>query len=370
MKAQVIIVGGGVIGVACAYFISRRGMQVLILESHHLGAGASGASATMMNVSGTSGVPEPIRPFAFESHNLILELEQDFEQPLEVIRGGSLVVAMNEQEAQRLKAIFKGNQQMGIDCSMLNGLEARRLEPLLSPQTMAALYSPLNYHINPFRLCEGYLNGALRRGAKIAYNVNVLDVQVKNDRISRIITEQGDYYADWVIVAAGAYTPQILSSIDVQVPVVPGRGQAIVTEACPPMTTHALEFLSHVYARQVANGNFYLGSHTEFVGFDNQVTLEKISAYTRALARAVPIIARLRALRFFVGFRPMTPDNLPIIGSTPTCSRLILATGHGRTGMRHSASTGKAVSELIKDGETRLPIADFAVDRFAQKNRH
>ena len=197
------------------------------------------------------------------------------------------------------------------------------------------------------------------------YGVEVHNIEVSNDRIDRVVTNKGDYHADWAVVAGGAYTPRILSSLNVKIPIVPARGQVILTEACQRMTDHVIMFLNHLYIRQTASGNFYLGSHTEFVGFENRITLEKITAFTQAFVRAVPLLGRLRALRFFAGFRPICEDNLPVIGPVPDCSRLIVASGHGRAGVRFSAGTGKAVSELILDGETEHSIQAFAVDRFA-----
>jgi glycine/D-amino acid oxidase-like deaminating enzyme len=175
----------------------------------------------------------------------------------------------------------------------------------------------------------------------------------------RIVTNRGDFHADWVVAAAGAWTPQIFHSLDLAVPIVPARGQVVLTEACDRMTDFSLSFLSHVYLKQTGNGNFYLGSHTEFVGFDNRITLEKITAYTEAPVGALPILGSLRAIRFFTGFRPISEDELPIIGSVPDCPELVLASGHGPTGMRYSASTGKAVNELIVDGTTELPLEAF-----------
>ncbi len=364
MNADVIIVGGGVIGTACAYFLSRRGAQVRVLERNHLGAGASGAPAAIINIGGNSGTMAPLRPLSIESYNLILEVGKGFEQPLEVVRGGALYVAMDAQEAEEIRPAYVEACEMGFDCSWLDGAEIRRREPLLGPQVAAGFYNPACYHVNPFRLYTGYMNTALRRGAQIAYGVKVTDVEVQNDRISRVITDQGDYQADYVIIAGGAYTPQILSSLDLEIPIVPARGQVIITEPCPAMTEHLLFLVDHLYIKQTASGNFYLGSHTEFVGFENRITLEKLTTYARVLAKAVPLVAKLRALRFFAGFRPICADDLPVIGPIPGCSRLIVASGHGRTGIRYSASTGKAVSELILDGKTEQPLDAFRVDRF------
>lgn len=364
MNADVIIVGGGVIGTACAYFLSRRGVQVRVLERNHLGAGASGAPAAIINIGGTSGTMAPLRPLSIESYNLILEVGKGFEQPLEVVRGGALYVAMDAQEAEEIRPAYVEACEMGFDCSWLDGAEIRRWEPLLGPHVAAGFYNPACYHVNPFRLYTGYLNAALQRGAQVSYGVKVIDVKLKNDRISRVITDQGDFQADYVIIAGGAYTPQILSSLDLEVPIVPARGQVIITEPCPAMTEHLLFLVDHLYIKQTASGNFYLGSHTEFVGFENRITLEKLTTYARVFAKAVPLVARLRALRFFAGFRPVCADDLPIIGPLPGCSRLIVASGHGRTGIRYSASTGKAVSELILDGKTEQPLDAFRVDRF------
>lgn len=364
MKAQIIIIGGGVIGTACAYFLSRRGAKVLVLERGHLGCGASGATAAIISIGGTGTIPEPLCRLNIESYNLVLDLEEDFDQPLEIMRGGILYVALNEHQAAEIRPIYEGIRRLGIECRLLDGPEARRLEPMLGPGVTAAVYNPASYHVNPFRLSEAYLRATLRRGGEIQYGIEVFDVKVNNGRIERVVTDRGDYYADWVIVAGGAHTPQILSSLGIEIPILPARGQVIITEAYPRMTEHVLMFMDHLYVEQTANGNFYLGSHTEFAGFENRITLEKLTTYAQAFVRAVPILARLQALRFFAAFRPVCEDGLPVIGPVPGCPRLIIASGHGRVGVRLSAGTGKAVSEIIVDGETEHPIDAFDVDRF------
>ena len=366
-NADVIIIGAGVIGTACAYYLSRKGLRVLVLERSHLCAGASGATASMISMGGTSGTPKPLQPLNKESHGLIKDLEQDFEKPLERIDGGSLFLALNEQEAQEIRPFYEQTCQMGVDCTFLDGSEVRRLEPLLSAHVVAAFHNPDSYHVSPFRLCGGYMDSALRRGGRVEYGVEVQDIVPCNGRVLRVVTNHGDYHADWVVAAAGAWTPQLFKSIDIEVPIVPARGQVILTEACDRLTNFSLSFLSHVYLKQTGSGNFYLGSHTEFVGFDNRITLEKITAYTETPVLAVPVLGSLRVIRFFAGFRPISRDELPIIGPVDGCPNLIIASGHGRTGMRYSASTGKAVSELITDGETELPIHAFHLNRFDQK---
>ncbi len=364
MNSDVIVIGAGVVGTACTYFLSRKGLKVLLLERAHLCAGASGATAALISVGG-SGIPsDSIRQMTVEGHRLIQDLEEDFDRPIEKVHGGSLYTAVGTEQASELKAYYEQLRKIIPSCSLLDEKQVRELEPLLTPRASAAVFNPVNYHVNPFRLCEGYLRAALRRGSRVEFGVSVRKITTRNGRIERVSTGSGDYCADWVVVAAGAQTPQVLSAMDIEMPVTPARGQVIITEACPPMTRLVLFFPDHLYVKQTVSGNFYIGSHTEFVGFDSRITLEKIAAYCRILSGYIPILTGLRGIRFFSGFRPISADNLPVVGPAPGCSRLIIAAGHGRSGMCLSASTGKAVSELIADGQAELSMDAFAVDRF------
>ena len=365
MNPDVIVIGAGVIGTACTYFLSRKGLKVLLLERAHLCAGASGATAALISVGG-SGVPsDPIRQMTVEGHRLIQELEADFDRPIEKIDGGSLFVAVGTEQARELTRFYEQLRKIIPSCSQMDGPQVHALAPMLTPRVTAAVFNPVNYHVNPFRLCEGYLSAALRQGSRVDYGVTVREIIVSDDRIERVSTDCGDYCADWVVVAAGAQTPQVLSSIGIPLPISPARGQVMITEACPPMTRVVLFFPDHLYVKQTVRGNFYIGSHTEFVGFDSGITLEKMTAYPRILSDYIPIFTRLRGIRFFTGFRPISSDNLPVVGPVPGCSRLIIAAGHGRSGMCLSASTGKAIGEWIAEGSSRLPLGAFRVDRFA-----
>ena len=366
MKADVIIIGAGVIGTACAYFLSRRGIKVLVLERNHMCAGASGATAAIIFGNGTGPTADPLQHLNFESHRLIADIEKDFDTPIEKISGGSLYAALDEQEAREIQLYYQQLQNSGTDCHYFYGPDVQRFEPLLSPHVLAALHEPADFHVNPYRLCEGYLNATVRRGGRVEFGVTVRDVRLRNHKIERVITDNGDYHADRVVVAAGARTPQVLQSTEMKIPITPARGQVISTEACQLMTQHIIMFFDHLYIKQTGSGNFYLGSHSEFVGFKNRITLEKITSYTQSYFKAVPLFSKLRALRFFAGFRPISADEIPIIGPLPGCPQLIIASGHGRAGMCFSAGTGKAVSELIVDGKSTLPLDAFSVDRFSR----
>lgn len=366
-SAEVIIIGGGVIGAACAYYLSLRGVKVLVLERNHMCAGASGATAAIIFGNGNSPTADPLQRLNFESHLLIGDIEEDFDTSMEKISGGSLYAAMNEGEARELQLLYNHNQRSGNECQYFSGSDVQQFEPLLGPQVLAALHEPGDFHVNPYRFCQGYLGAAMRRGGRVEYGITVRDVKVKNQRIESVVTDKGDYHADKVVVAAGAWTPDVLKSINVNIPINPARGQVIITEACELLTERLIMFFDHLYIKQTASGNFYLGSHSEYVGFENRITFEKIATYAQFYLNAIPLFTKLRALRFFAGFRPLSADEIPIIGQIPGYPELIIATGHGRSGMCFSAATGKSVSELVVDGKSALPLGAFSVERFSEK---
>lgn len=356
------------IGAACAYYLANRGVAVLLLEARHLAAGASGATAGMVGASG--GSPAPLRPLALQSVGLLLAAVEDFEPEPEIKHGGSIFVALDAEQAEALETQVQGDEALGIASRMLDAQAAREVEPLLSEHVVAAVHRPADYHLNPFLLCRGYLGAAVRKGAVARFGVKVLDVVAEGDRVVRVVTDEGDIACGWIVNAAGAHAPQIMGSSRWRVPVEPGRGQVIVTEATAPLTPHMINSPGHLYTRQTKRGNFLIGSETERVGFDSRITLDNVSRYARGVAAVVPLLTRLAVIRFHTGWRPLTPDDLPVIGPLPDCPRLLMATGHGRSGVILSAITGSLIADLVVEGAPRMPIDLFSIERFGRLEQY
>ena len=144
-----------------------------VLERSHLACGASGCTAAIISVGGSAGTPQALHALSLESYNLISDHEPNFDPPLETIRGGALYVAMSEAEATAIQPLHEDLRQMGIDCSMMDGPEARDLEPILADHVTFAVHNPACFHVNPFRLSTAYLNAALRQGGAVEYGVEV-----------------------------------------------------------------------------------------------------------------------------------------------------------------------------------------------------
>ena len=216
MNSDVVIIGGGIIGTACAYFLAGKGARVMDLERDHLACGATGSTAAIISVSGSASTPQALLPLSLESYNLILEHAHNFDPDIELAQDGALYAAMNDDEAAAIYPFYEEIWQMGIDCRIMDGPEARRLEPLLAERVTAAVFNPASFHVNPFHLSAAYLNSALREGGRVEYGVEVREIVTVSDRVEKVVTNRGDFRGEWVVIAGGANSPELLSSHGLQ----------------------------------------------------------------------------------------------------------------------------------------------------------
>jgi sarcosine oxidase subunit beta len=151
-------------------------------------------------------------------------------------------------------------------------------------------------------------------------------------------------------------------------PVVPARGQIIISEPISPLTKKIIISLHHMYMRQTVSGTCQIGSHTELVGPSKEVTLAKLREYTKDLTRILPFFKKVKMLRAYAGLRPLSPDSLPIVEEAPGIEGLILACGHSRTGVSLALFTGKIVSELLLEDHTSFDISHWSLARFGGKS--
>ena len=207
MNSDVVIIGGGIIGTACAYFLAGKGARVMVLERDHLACGATGSTAAIISVSGSGSTPQALLPLSLESYNLILDHVHHFDPDIELAQGGALYAAMNDEEAAAIHPFYEEIQQMGINCSIMDGPEARRFEPLLADHVTAAVFNPASFHVNPVYLSAAYLTSALRGGGQIEYGVEVREIVTVSDRVEKVVTNRGDFRGEWVVIAGGASSP-------------------------------------------------------------------------------------------------------------------------------------------------------------------
>jgi glycine/D-amino acid oxidase-like deaminating enzyme len=362
-SAEAVIIGGGVIGCAVAYHLTRAGIRPVLLERDGLAIGASGANAG--GIGASSGIPGRTLSYMRKSLELLVTDVRELDRPVEMVLGGRLHVALDSRERAAMEEFVKVRQHEGMDITFLTGDDARALEPALGPAVLGAAHVPSEGHINPFLLTHAYAAAAQQRGAEVVLGVEATGLQVSGGRITGVQARGDSISTPLAILAAGAWSASLLAPLRVVLPVKPGRGQMLVTVAVPPLMMKHVIRPGGLGIRQAIRGNILIGSTLEDVGYDKGLKISTLASFARAASEMIPALEDVPIVRAWAGLRPMTPDRVGIIDTLPDLPGLILATGHSRTGVTYAPITGVLVTQLATKGTTDMPLDPFRLSRFS-----
>lgn len=378
---DVVVVGAGVVGCAVAYFLARERLSVCLVDRGAVAGGTSSASAGHTSVQGR--VPGPALELALGSVRLLEELRETLPGDIEYVQSGGIVVAENEVEYRLLRE-FARRQHAHVPVEFWEAGELRKAEPHLSPRFVGATYCALDGYANPIALAVALARGAQANGADVRTHTEVVGVVVRDGRAAGVRTRHETIPAGAVVVAAGVWSPDVARLAGLDVTVVPRKGQLLVTEPLPPLVNTMLSHAGHVpfrehgiatppefagelqkkrYLKQTKSGplrgRVYVGSTSEFVGFDRRTTWDGIAELAAYAVDTVPALARARLVRTWAGLRPRSGDGQFVIGAAPGLPGLYLATGHDSVGVLYSTMTGKLLGELIHRGARSALLAPF-----------
>ncbi|HEV7368265.1 glycine oxidase ThiO [Arenibaculum sp.] len=370
-RPRVAIVGAGVIGLGIAWRLAAAGCAVAVFDRGAAGAGASHAAAGML----AAGVEtEPGEDALLRLNLLSRSLWPGFAAEVEAASGigvqlrteGTLVVALTADDVGRLRFNHRLQQDAGVETHWLTGGEVRRREPYLSPSVSAALYSPHDHQVENRLLAAALRRAAEAAGARVHEHAEVGRVLVEGGRARGVAVGAQAHAADVVVLAAGAWSRRIEGVPDeARPPVRPIKGQmlALRMHEGEPLLRHVV-WTPGVYLVPRLDGRLLVGATVEERGFDTTITAGGMLALLEGAWRTLPGIEELAIEETWVGFRPGSRDDAPVLGPTPV-EGLVLATGHHRNGILLTPVTVDAVSRLVLDGTVPDGIAGFGLDRFA-----
>jgi len=376
-SADVVVIGGGVIGASIAYHLAKRKVGVVLLEKGNAACGSSGACGGTIFLQTKS--PGTHLELALASSRRFVYLEQELGGGFEYQRHGGMIVIETEEELRTLQQFVEKQNSFGLDVSLLDTKQAREMAPLLSDKILGATYSPMDAQVNPMFLTFAFLKAARVSGAQILTNTRVTGFRRTANCIRSVKTDKGEIQTATVVNAGGAYASEIGALLNLAIPIKPRRGQLAVTEAIEPMVSCCMLSAQYIAAKfnpalaqkgggvsiePTANGNFILGSTREFVGFDNSVDLAGIRHIAGHAAGILPFLKRLNVIRVFAGLRPYTPDGLPILGTVEGLDGFVMAAGHEGDGIALSPVTGEIIAGLIVDQRTDFPLDAYSLARF------
>ncbi len=370
-SAEVVIIGGGVIGCAIAYFLRKAGVDVIVVERGEVGGQASSAAAGLLAPLGPLSGPGPFADLLLASFamfpTLVPELEDASGVRLHFEQTGALRTVRDPKRIPKLQKRMRAWQQLGLAMHWLNGDEARRQEPLLSPEISAAIYIPAESQIQAPRLVRAYARAAINLGARIYSQTEVSGLRREQDTITAILTARGAISCNRLILAAGAWTGCYTRWLEIALPVSPLRGQ-ILSYYQPQTSLKHIVFGDAAYIAPRGN-TLLVGATREEAGFDASVTEEGVSWLRDSATRLLPVLRQSEIEATWAGLRPKTPDAMPVLGPAPRWKNVILASGHNSVGIMLSAITARTISEYVTTGQIPAIIRPFAFDRFEPEQR-
>jgi glycine oxidase len=372
-EGPVAIIGAGVIGLGIAWRLASAGLRVEVFDRAKAGSGASRAAAGML----AAGVEHEAGEDALLRLNLLsrsmwpsfaAEVEQASGLPVDLRREGTLVIALNQDDLEKLRFDRRLKEQAGIATEWLAGGEARRREPFLSASVTGALFSPDDHQVDNRKLAAALHGAALAAGAVVHEDTDVTRIAVRDGRVEGVEGPGGFHPASRVVLAAGAWSRRIEGlPEDARPPVRPIKGQMMSLRMPPgePLLRHVL-WAPGVYLVPRLDGRLLIGATVEERGFDETMTAGGVLSLLDAAWRAIPGIEELPIEEMWVGFRPGSRDDAPVLGPA-SVEGLVLATGHHRNGILLSPATVDGLSRFILTGEMPEALAPFGIDRFLRR---
>ncbi|MDF9816180.1 FAD-binding oxidoreductase [Streptomyces sp. SPB162] len=374
---DVVIVGAGVVGAACAYYASRSGLSVAVVDRGSVAGGTTGAGEGNLLVSDKE--PGPELDLALLSTRLWRELADDLPPEIEFESKGGLVVASDEARLDALSVFAAQQAAAGVAVARVPGDRLHDVEPHLAPGLAGAFHYPQDAQVQPALAAAHLLRAARRAGALLRLGEEVTTVLTGSDGAVRgVRTEQGELRAPAVVNAAGTWGGELAALAGVELPVMPRRGFVLVTEPLPRLVRHkvyAADYVADVASGSAAlqtspvvegtpSGPVLIGASRERVGFDRAVRVEVLRRLAAGAAALFPVLAGVRVLRAYHGFRPYLPDHLPAIGPDPRAPGLFHACGHEGAGIGLAPATGLLLTAAIRGERPALDLTPFRPDRF------
>ncbi|HLU03137.1 MAG TPA: FAD-binding oxidoreductase [Advenella sp.] len=365
LNTDVLIIGAGIIGASTAYFLSKQGMQVLLCD-----AGQSGAKASGVNFGGVrrQGRPLAQMPLAARSHQLWGQLPELIGIDGEYIRCGHLKIAFTTPDMERLQAYNRSVASCGLDLQWLDAEQVRRRYPWLSTDIAGASLCPADGHANPRLVSPALSWAAQQAGARLMEHCRITDSRYDGRHFQSETADQQRIQSRFLVNAAGAWAANIAAMFGEAIPLTEIYPQMGVTEPLPPIMNVVLGVQGGgIYARQVARGNIIFGgsrAQSLTPGYARP-SHQSVSTLLTRLAGLIPGIAQAHVIRFWSGVEGATPDLNPFLGPSRSTPGLFHGFGYSGAGFQVGLASGEVLAQLIATGNSRIPIEDFRIDRFA-----
>jgi len=358
---DVIVIGGGVMGLLSARELRRRGLQVTLVERDQPGRQASWASAGILNASHPlDDSPEASLKRRSEAlyPDLVADLTEETGIDPEMTHPGGFIPAFTEEHARELRAAA-GTE---VGAQYVEGASLRAAEPAIGPAVIAALLRP-GGQIDNRRLCRSLEVAVRRAGVTLNYGASVTEILRDGETVRGVRTLEGDILAPLVINAAGSWSRQI-PGCDPVIPVVPQRGEILALDQSAIGLTRVVTKVPDPYLVPRADGRLIVGATRKYTGYNSAFTAGGVHWLLTEAIGMIPSLADAPIVEIWTGFRPNSLDGLPSIGAG-ALKGLYFLTGHGPSGIAPAPASAELLADLVTGQSPQVPTAPFDPMRFA-----
>lgn len=371
MTAEVLIIGGGVIGLSIARELHKKGVKrIAVVEKGVCGEESSWAAAGMLGpqAEAEADAGGPFFDMTLSSRDLYpdfaAELESETGIDVGLDRSGTFYFAFSDEDIRVLRERYEWQKKAGFPVELLSADEARRAEPFASPSVREALFFPGDWQVDNRRLLSALREYAEVSGMQILENTPIERLIVEDNRVVGVETATGEIRAEQTVLATGAWTSLIKVGVtDMPFKVEPVRGQIIAFHTAKQLFKHVV-YTRRGYIVPRSDGRILAGSTTEFAGFEKATTEAARESMREIASEISPSIAGLVIADHWSGLRPFATDGLPVLGSIAGIEGLTIATAHYRNGILLAPLTAKIVAERLIDGIEHVAFTAFGPDRF------
>jgi len=380
--ADVLIIGGGIMGASIAYHATAAGLSVTVLERGAIAGGTS--SACEGNILVSDKGPGAELELALLSRRLWQRQAADLgAESFEFDAKEGVVVARHEAAATALRAFAAGQRDAGVEVQNMDLAGLLELEPNLARDVAGGAWYPQDAQVQPMLATARLLARARGRGGTVQGGTTVTGLIRDGERVTGVTTDSPtlpSITARWVVNAAGSWAADVAAMAGAPLPILPRRGFILVTEPLPVLIRHKVytaEYVANVASGEASiqtsvvvegtrSGTILIGASRERVGFDRTMNVEVLRRLAAQAIGVFPILAGVSLLRTYLGFRPYCPDHLPVIGEDPRAPGLIHAAGHEGAGIGLSAATGHLIAQVAAGITPDVDLLPFRPDRFGE----
>jgi sarcosine oxidase subunit beta len=366
MTGEIAIIGGGVMGSSIAYHLAKRGARVTLIERDQLAAQASGASAGGVRQNGRDRRELPLAIAAIKRwHTLEAELEADCEFRM----GGQMLVTEREEDIPLIEQFIAEQRALGLELEYVENPRLHELSPGLSPNIVAGLYTADDGQASAPLTTRAFAVAAERHGATVRTDTTVTGIAHAGGRITGLETSAGPVACDWLVLAAGAWSPGLASQLGIDLPIKTMALQMLATAPAPHLLDQTVGAINRrLSLKQVPSGSFVIGGgwpgDADLATGTGTTRLDSIRGSIEHASAIFPALSALPLQRFWIGIEALAYDEVPIIGAIPGFANVTLAAGFSGHGFALSPMIGQLVSEQIIDGTPSISLDAFKPERF------